>query len=164
MTKNVTYSGAKTMENKVFLPQAVPRHVGALRKASRHPECPCPKLAKKTGSRFRRTEQTVNVREAPRSLRLPRAATLADTVFFLMGGRLLNCPCGIMAGENTNGITSLYSTISYHDNAESFYHGFMTGLLRGAGLVISSNRENGLGRTDIAILLTAGTNAPSSLN
>ena len=28
----------------------------------------------------------------------------------------------------------------------------MTGLLRGAGLAISSNRENGLGRTDIAIV------------
>ena len=46
----------------------------------------------------------------------------------------------------------LYSTISYHDSAESFYHGFMTGLLRGAGLAISSNRENGLERTDIAIV------------
>ena len=46
----------------------------------------------------------------------------------------------------------LYSTISYHDSAESFYHGFMTGLLHGAGLAISSNRENGLGRTDIAIV------------
>ena len=46
----------------------------------------------------------------------------------------------------------LYSTISYHDSAESFYQGFMTGLLRGADLAISSNRENGLGRTDIAIV------------
>ncbi|MBO4793885.1 MAG: PD-(D/E)XK nuclease domain-containing protein, partial [Deltaproteobacteria bacterium] len=45
----------------------------------------------------------------------------------------------------------LYSTISYYDSAESFYQGFMTGLLRGAGLAISSNREGGLGRADITI-------------
>ena len=46
----------------------------------------------------------------------------------------------------------LYDTISYHDSAESFYHGFMAGLLRGAGFALGSNRENGLGRTDIAII------------
>ena len=46
----------------------------------------------------------------------------------------------------------LYDTISYHDSAESFYHGFMAGLLRGAGFVLGSNRESGLGRTDIAIV------------
>lgn len=45
----------------------------------------------------------------------------------------------------------LYDTISYFDNAESFYHGFMTGLLRGAGFVIKTNRESGLGRPDIII-------------
>ena len=45
----------------------------------------------------------------------------------------------------------LYDTISYFDNVESFYHGFMTGLLRGAGFVIKSNRESGLGRPDIII-------------
>ena len=46
----------------------------------------------------------------------------------------------------------LYSTISYHDSAESFYHGFMAGLLRGAGFALGSNRESGLGRSDIAIV------------
>ena len=45
----------------------------------------------------------------------------------------------------------LYDTISYHDSAESFYHGFLAGLIRGAGLAIKSNREHGLGRTDIVI-------------
>ena len=45
----------------------------------------------------------------------------------------------------------LYSTISYHDSAENFYHGFMAGLLSGMGLDIESNRENGLGRSDITI-------------
>ena len=45
----------------------------------------------------------------------------------------------------------LYGTISYHDGAENYYHGFMTGLLRGAGLPLSSNREQGLGRADIVV-------------
>ncbi|MBQ7739325.1 MAG: AAA family ATPase [Desulfovibrionaceae bacterium] len=45
----------------------------------------------------------------------------------------------------------LYDTISYFDSGESFYHGFLAELLRGAGLVVKSNRENGLGRTDIVI-------------
>ena len=43
----------------------------------------------------------------------------------------------------------LYDTISYYDSAENYYHGFMSGLIRGAGLPITSNRESGLGRTDI---------------
>ena len=45
----------------------------------------------------------------------------------------------------------LYETISYHDGQESFYHGFLAGLIRGAGIAIKSNRENGLGRTDITV-------------
>ncbi len=45
----------------------------------------------------------------------------------------------------------LYSTISYFDSAENYYHGFMTGLIRGAGLSICSNDEMGLGRADIVI-------------
>ena len=45
----------------------------------------------------------------------------------------------------------LYSTISYFDSAENYYHGFMSGLIRGAGLSVYSNDENGLGRTDIVI-------------
>ena len=45
----------------------------------------------------------------------------------------------------------LYGTISYFDSAENYYHGFMSGLIRGAGLSVYSNDENGLGRTDIMI-------------
>ena len=45
----------------------------------------------------------------------------------------------------------LYETISYFDSRENYYHGFMTGLLRGAGLAVRSNREQGLGRADIII-------------
>ncbi|MBO4334842.1 MAG: AAA family ATPase, partial [Desulfovibrio sp.] len=45
----------------------------------------------------------------------------------------------------------LYSTISYYDSVENYYHGFMTGLLHGAGFNVKSNREKGLGRPDIVI-------------
>ena len=45
----------------------------------------------------------------------------------------------------------LYGTISCFDSAENYYHGFVSGLLRGAGLNVKSNREHGLGRSDIVI-------------
>ena len=45
----------------------------------------------------------------------------------------------------------LYDSISYYDGAENYYHGFMTGLLRGAGLNVASNREKGTGRPDIVV-------------
>jgi len=46
----------------------------------------------------------------------------------------------------------LDESISYHDNYESFYHGFLAGLLMGRrGYRVESNRENGKGRTDITI-------------
>ena len=47
--------------------------------------------------------------------------------------------------------TILSNTISYFDNDENYYHGFLTGLLRGAGLFVSSNRAHGLGRPDLII-------------
>lgn len=44
----------------------------------------------------------------------------------------------------------LYSTISFHDYYENFYHGFMAGILYGMDrYVVKSNRESGNGRTDI---------------
>ncbi|MCD7958948.1 MAG: ATP-binding protein, partial [Ruminococcus sp.] len=46
----------------------------------------------------------------------------------------------------------LDESISYHDNYESFYHGFLAGLLMGRrGYRVESDRENGKGRTDITI-------------
>jgi len=46
----------------------------------------------------------------------------------------------------------LRSTISYYDSYESFYHGFLLGLLRGkSDWLILSNREAGMGRSDIQI-------------
>ena len=54
--------------------------------------------------------------------------------------------------ELTNMISDLlFMTISYHDYEESFYHTFLTGLFSYAGYVVESNKENGLGRSDIVI-------------
>ena len=46
----------------------------------------------------------------------------------------------------------LMDTISYFDHAESFYHGFMAGLLTNiGGYRVKSNRESGNGRPDIVM-------------
>lgn len=45
----------------------------------------------------------------------------------------------------------LFTTISYHDYKENFYHAFITGLLSNAGFLVESNNESGLGRADIII-------------
>jgi hypothetical protein len=46
----------------------------------------------------------------------------------------------------------LKRTISYYDAVESFYHGFLVGLLSGLhDCWMKSNRESGNGRTDITI-------------
>jgi len=47
----------------------------------------------------------------------------------------------------------LEDTISYYDTKENYYHGFLSGLLSGfKGYRTESNRENGIGRTDITLL------------
>ncbi len=46
----------------------------------------------------------------------------------------------------------LQDTISFFDYAENYYHGFLTGLLKGAGRYrVLSNRESGNGRPDIVM-------------
>lgn len=46
----------------------------------------------------------------------------------------------------------LSETISFYDYAESYYHGFVAGLLRGNGKYsVKSNRESGLGRPDLIL-------------
>jgi hypothetical protein len=46
----------------------------------------------------------------------------------------------------------LQDTISFFDYAESYYHGFLTGILKNMGdYMISSNRESGTGRPDIIL-------------
>lgn len=47
----------------------------------------------------------------------------------------------------------LLTTISYLDANESYYHGFVSGLLTGVpGYIIKSNRESGTGRSDLVLL------------
>lgn len=44
----------------------------------------------------------------------------------------------------------LMQTISFFDYAESYYHGFLAGILSGMqGYLVQSNREGGLGRSDL---------------
>lgn len=45
----------------------------------------------------------------------------------------------------------LFDTISYHDYKESYYHAFTAGLFSGAGYIVESNYEYGLGRPDIVV-------------
>ncbi len=46
----------------------------------------------------------------------------------------------------------LLDTISFFDYAENYYHGFLAGLLKGAGkYLVASNRESGAGRPDIIL-------------
>ncbi len=46
----------------------------------------------------------------------------------------------------------LLSVISFYDNAENFYHGFMTGILsQSSKYIVKSNRESGNGRSDLTM-------------
>jgi hypothetical protein len=46
----------------------------------------------------------------------------------------------------------LMKSISFYDNQESFYHGFLTGVLSGiTGYIVKSNRETGNGRSDVVM-------------
>ncbi len=46
----------------------------------------------------------------------------------------------------------LFRTISFYDNAENFYHGFLTGILsQSENYLVKSNRESGNGRSDIMV-------------
>lgn len=45
----------------------------------------------------------------------------------------------------------LNDTISYYDYREDYYHAFIAGLFSGAGYLVSSNDENGIGRADVVV-------------
>ena len=46
----------------------------------------------------------------------------------------------------------LLDTISFYDYAENYYHGFLAGILKGAGkYIVMSNRESGTRRPDILL-------------
>lgn len=54
-----------------------------------------------------------------------------------------------LQGELSN---ALFSTISYLDSAEAFYHGFLLGILSPMeDCIIKSNRKTGRGRADIFV-------------
>ena len=53
------------------------------------------------------------------------------------------------ANDILNGV--LERSISYYDNQESFYHGFLTGLFSD-GYKVESNKESGNGRFDVCVL------------
>ncbi|WP_300713314.1 AAA family ATPase [uncultured Acetatifactor sp.] len=53
-------------------------------------------------------------------------------------------------GEILSG--QLFSTISFYDSAENFYHGFLAGILsQSQDYLVKSNRESGNGRSDIML-------------
>ena len=55
----------------------------------------------------------------------------------------------------------LVDSISYMDNYENFYHGFLLGILMNLdGYKVTSNREAGEGRYDISLEHLAGVNEP----
>ena len=46
----------------------------------------------------------------------------------------------------------LFRTISFYDNAENFYHGFLAGILsQSENYLVKSNRESGGGRSDLMV-------------
>ena len=45
----------------------------------------------------------------------------------------------------------LNDVISYYDYKEDYYHAFVAGLFSGAGYLVTSNEENGLGRSDVVV-------------
>jgi hypothetical protein len=67
----------------------------------------------------------------------------------------------ILAGDTETFQTELESllrsSISFMDNAENFYHGFMAGILsRLDGYCVKSNRESGHGRSDVVLYADNG--------
>ena len=45
----------------------------------------------------------------------------------------------------------LKRTISFYDYGESFYHAFLAGIFTGAGYAVESNRDHGMGRSDVVV-------------
>lgn len=62
---------------------------------------------------------------------------------------LINLDVGTVEEEI---VDLLLETISFNDAYESFYHGFLTGILSGMkGYIVKSNREGGSGRSDLFV-------------
>lgn len=59
---------------------------------------------------------------------------------------------GNCAGMEDFIMGQLSASISYHDSAENFYHGYLVGVLSGfSGYAMDSNKEHGDGRPDIVL-------------
>jgi hypothetical protein len=62
--------------------------------------------------------------------------------------------------KNVEKITDIFNVylmnmVNFHDSAENFYHGFMVGILANiGGYQVKSNRESGMGRSDIFLKST----------
>lgn len=62
---------------------------------------------------------------------------------------VVDCNAAVIEEEITE---LLLETISFNDAYESFYHGFLAGILSGMeGYIVKSNREGGYGRSDLFI-------------
>ena len=70
--------------------------------------------------------------------------------FSALYGGLLKQETGVLEREISK---NLMETISFYDYKEDYYHGFLAGLLKMMdGYTLKSNRESGLGRSDLLLL------------
>ena len=74
---------------------------------------------------------------------------LKNTDLNVLYNAVLDGNCTVFEEQVNN---QLAETISYYDYAESYYHGFLCGLLKGCNRYATiSNRESGNGRPDIVL-------------
>ncbi|MFG6364420.1 AAA family ATPase [Schaedlerella sp.] len=109
--------------------------------------------------------EDADCRDGEVSLRIPNEEVrtiFGDTIVVWFGETI-----GIRAAERSemfgawwsgdeNAVTDAVSfilndTISYYDYREDYYHAFVAGLFFGAGYLVTSNDENGLGRPDVVV-------------
>ena len=109
--------------------------------------------------------EDADCRDGEVSLRIPNEEVrtiFGDTIVVWFGETI-----GIRAAERSemfgawwsgdeNAVTDAVSfilndTISYYDYREDYYHAFVAGLFSGAGYLVTSNDENGLGRPDVVV-------------
>lgn len=109
--------------------------------------------------------EDADCRDGEVSLRIPNEEVrtiFGDTIVVWFGETI-----GIRAAERSemfgawwsgdeNAVTDAVSfilndTISYYDYREDYYHAFVAGLFSGAGYLVTSNDENGLGRSDVVV-------------
>ena len=111
----------------------------------------------KTGQDFRDDEIYVSLRIPNKEVRQIYKTKITGWFREEIGQKDLNTIYRDMLEGNTTGFQTeltelLQETISFYDNAESFYHGFMIGMLGHLRThIVKSNREAGDGRYDILV-------------